>query len=54
MPVSSINFQGSDINLPSRNGTSALYTPLFRKWLSDIMYGETKHDWAVVVDNIEE
>jgi branched-chain amino acid aminotransferase len=32
------------------SGSSGVYAALFKRWLSDILYGNIQHPWAVVVD----
>lgn len=46
--VSEINFRGQDIHMGSTGDN--VYVSLLRKWLRDIMYGQTRHKWAEVIE----
>ena len=49
-PVRSIHFRGDELEL---DVARARLAGLMRKWLSEIMYGETAHEWGVVVEEEE-
>ena len=54
MPVSVINFKEKDLSIPMVDGKSGKYAAMIRGWLTDIMYGNEKHEWGVVVEEEEE
>ncbi|KAK1655883.1 aminotransferase [Colletotrichum phormii] len=48
--VSQIHYRGHDINVPMGNdGKGAKVTTTIKRWLTEIMYGDTEHPWATVV-----
>ncbi|KAH7463464.1 hypothetical protein FOMA001_g18153 [Fusarium oxysporum f. sp. matthiolae] len=48
--VSQIHYQGKDIDISmGKNGMGGEITLAIKQWLTEIMYGETEHPWAVVV-----
>jgi branched-chain amino acid aminotransferase len=34
-------------------GNGGKYTLMFKRWLTDIMYGNEKHEWGVEIDEME-
>lgn len=50
-PVEKIHFRGKDIRVGGRE--SGVYAGLVKGWLVDIMYGRERHEWGVVVDEVE-
>lgn len=46
--VSEINFGGRGIHLGATGDN--VYVSLLRTWLRDIMYGKTRHKWAMIVE----
>ena len=53
-PCSDIHFRGVDVVLPLGKGVEAKYAMAIKGWLQDIMYGRTKHEWGVVVEEQHE
>lgn len=51
-PVGKIQFQGKDLELPmaGEGGETGVYAGLIKKWLVDIMYGNVKHEWGMVIE----
>ena len=52
-PVSEIHFRGKDLDIPLADGQSGHYAHLLKSWLKGIMFGKERHEWAVVVDEVE-
>ncbi|KIV88256.1 branched-chain amino acid aminotransferase [Exophiala mesophila] len=54
-PVADIHFRGIDLTLPLGDGVLGgdEFAMSIKNQLMDIMYGKVKHDWAVVVDEID-
>ena len=52
-PVGLIHFRGKDLEIPTVEGETGVYTRQVKQWLTDIMYGEETHEWGVVVDEVE-
>lgn len=48
-PVELLGYEGRQIEIPLKMGTSGFYAQTIRRWLEEIMYGETEHQWAVTV-----
>ncbi|KAF2759697.1 branched-chain amino acid aminotransferase [Pseudovirgaria hyperparasitica] len=48
--VSLIHFRGKDLNIEMREHG---YATTLKGWLSGIMYGKEKHEWAVIVNETE-
>ncbi|KAK5171352.1 uncharacterized protein LTR77_004496 [Saxophila tyrrhenica] len=51
-PVGHIHFRGKEIQVPTEEGESGVYTRVIKQWLMDIMYGPEEHEWGVVVDEV--
>ncbi|KAK9371403.1 aminotransferase [Lipomyces kononenkoae] len=50
-PVAGINISGQEIPIPLKvEGKSGEYARTIRRWLEEIMYGETDHAWGVTVN----
>ncbi|KAH8596334.1 putative branched-chain-amino-acid aminotransferase [Bisporella sp. PMI_857] len=49
-PISAINYNDEDLDMPMAAGESGKYTALIKSWLVNIMYGHEDHEWGVVVD----
>lgn len=54
VPVSKIHFRGTDVDVPMAQGNTGDYTKALKGWLKGIMYGEEKHEWAVVINEESE
>jgi branched-chain amino acid aminotransferase len=53
-PISTIHHRDLDYDIPmGGEGRGGDYTLLFKRWLTDIMYGNEKHEWAVEIDEME-
>ena len=49
-PISRINYQGSDIEVPRVGGNCGIYASAFKTWLNNIKYGEEPHTWGYEID----
>ena len=47
MPIALIHFRGKDLHIPVADDN---YGTKIKQWLMDIMYGDEKHEWGVVVE----
>jgi branched-chain amino acid aminotransferase len=52
-PVGLIHYKNKDIEVPTGDGESGDYAKVLKGWLGGIMYGKEKHEWGVVVDEVE-
>ncbi|KAG9246450.1 putative branched-chain-amino-acid aminotransferase [Calycina marina] len=48
-PISAINYNDQDLDMPMYEGDSGKYTAILKTWLMNIMYGKENHPWGVVV-----
>ncbi|KAF4469108.1 Branched-chain amino acid aminotransferase II [Fusarium albosuccineum] len=52
--VSQINHRGHNIEVPmGDDGKGRMMTMKIKNWLSGIMYGETEHEWAAIVQEVD-
>ncbi|KAF2720811.1 branched-chain amino acid aminotransferase II [Polychaeton citri CBS 116435] len=49
-PVSLIHFRDTDYEIATGEDGSGRYAKAFKTWLSDIMWGNTQHEWGVIVN----
>ncbi len=52
-PVAEIRFRARDVELPLKRGVPPTYATAIARWLSEIMFGRVRHEWAVVVEEGE-
>ncbi|KAL8682767.1 MAG: hypothetical protein Q9186_001189 [Xanthomendoza sp. 1 TL-2023] len=54
--VSHIHYRGKDLDIPTskaNGGSGGTYAGTFKTWLTDIIYGEERHEWGVIVEENE-